>query len=75
VKSNVELGNKILKPCGHYRFCGDVSKMVFARNKYDLKCLVSYLITYKMEVNFYMLDESMKHRIDREVGCTNIITP
>ena len=71
----MKLGSKISEGRMRKRFGKNISKLILGGDEPNLNVLFSNSITNEVIIDFNMLSASMKDRIDRQVGSTQIITP
>jgi hypothetical protein len=71
----MKLGPKISEGRMRKRFGKNISKLIPGGDEQNCNFLFSNSITNEVIIDFSMLSASMKDRIDRQVGSTQIITP
>jgi hypothetical protein len=66
---------KIIEGLMRKRFGKNINKLILEGDKPNVNFLFINSITNKVIINFNILSVSMKDRIDKQVGSTQIITP
>ena len=71
----MKLGSKISEGRVRKRFGKNISKLILRGDESNHNFLFSDAVTNKVIINFNMFSASMKDRVGRQVGSTQIITP